>query len=238
MGSPKEEPERCPDELEHEVLLTEGFWIGIHPVTQSQWHAVMDCNPSKFPGNDHPVENVTWKDAVRFCKTLQNQSELPIRLPTEAEWEYAARGGTRTPFYWGRELNGVQANCYGKYPYGTEKSGPYLARTTPVGQYSKDFPHPWGLTDVIGNVWEWCADWYAESYYGLCPKSDPRGPDTGTSRVIRGGAWYNDPCVCRVSYRGRRTPDFAFDYYGFRLALGATDAPEQSGERKPSQDSV
>jgi formylglycine-generating enzyme required for sulfatase activity len=166
------------------VRLTKGFYTAVHPVTRGQftefvawtkykteaetnggghkwmgsaWKLDTACkwqNPGFAQSDDHPVTVVSWNDAVAFCQWLAAHSQHPIRLPSEAEWEYASRGGTTTPFYWGKKLNGTQANCDGNHPYGTDTNGPYLKATSSVGSYAKEFPHPWGLTDVHGNVWE------------------------------------------------------------------------------------
>jgi formylglycine-generating enzyme required for sulfatase activity len=138
-------------------------------------------------------------------------------LPTEAEWEYAARAGTTTPFYWGGELNGTQANCYGISPYGIETNGPYRETTTPVGSYASVSPHAWGLMDVIGNVWEWCGDWYES--YPVGEAVDPVGPESGSGRVDRGGSWGRTAGDCRSAYRDRSAPDARSSDIGFRLAV-------------------
>jgi len=191
------------------VTLTKGFWTGVHPVTQAQWRAVMGTEPSYFKGDTLPVECVSWDDAVAFCGTLKPKTGLEVRLPTEAEWEYAARGGTTTPFYWGSELNGTQANCDGNDPYGTTTKGPSLETTTAVGTYAGKYPHPWGLTDVMGNVWEWCSGWY-----------DPECRDgEQTKRIQRGGNWSRYPRSCRAAYRDVIAPGTRSSYFGFRVCV-------------------
>jgi formylglycine-generating enzyme required for sulfatase activity len=218
MGSPESEAERIGDELQHEVRLTKGFSCGVYPVTQAQWRAVMGTDPSHFKGDDLPVEQVRWDDAQAFCAQVRELTGTAVRLPTEAEWEYACRGGTTTPFYWGAELNGTQANCDGTDPYGTETAGPYRERTSSVGSDAEGFPHPWGLADVIGNVWEWCADWYDEMYYARSPKDDPECRDgVQRYRVLRGGSWYSVARYCRAAYRRRDVPALRNDFYGFRV---------------------
>ncbi len=216
MGSPKSEAARSGDETRHLVTLTRGFWLGVTAVTQGQWRAVMGTDPSHFKGDELPVENVSWDDAQEFCTAVRERTGVEVRLPTEAEWEYAARAGTTTPFHWGGELDGTQSNCNGEYPYGTDAKGPFLETTTAVGSYAGVSPHPWGLADVIGNVWEWCGDWYGA--YADGEAVDPMGPKSGSHRVIRGGCWDSVAANCRTECRGRLTPGFRDYYLGFRLA--------------------
>jgi uncharacterized protein (TIGR02996 family) len=204
MGSPERSDDEGP---QHEVEISKPFYLGIYQVTQAEYEKVMSTNPSWFSatggGNDKiegqdtsrfPVECVTWEDANEFCKKL---SELPdeqesgrvYRLPTEAEWEYACRGGaaSATPFSFGASLSSTQANFNGGYPYGGADKGPFLGRTATVGSYH---PNIFGLYDMHGNVWEWCADWYDEDYSQSPAGKDPPGAATGTRRVLRGGSWY------------------------------------------------
>ena len=225
MGSPDGEKDRQDNEQQHSVTLTKGFFAGIHQVTQAQWQAVMGTNPSYFKGDTLPVEQVSWDDAQAFCAKVKEKPWHAVRLPTEAEWEYAARGGTTTPFHFGSVLNGTQANCNGSYPYGTKTTGPYMQTTTPVGNYAAKFPHPWGLTDVIGNVWEWCADWHDEGNYVGSPKDDPRGPESGSYRVSRGGRWSSNAGYCRAASRSRFTPGDWLNFLGFRLVTAPSGPP-------------
>jgi formylglycine-generating enzyme required for sulfatase activity len=192
---------------------------------------VMGRNPSRFhPENggslEHPVEQVSWEDANRFCRRLTERTEAGhwgrmYRLPTEAEWEFACRAGTGTIFHCGDDLTSREANFNGHYPYGRSARGPYLERTSPVGAFA---PNAWGLHDMHGNVWEWCSDWFAEDFYAHSPEQDPQGPDAGEKRVLRGGAWYYYGWFCRAAYRYRRRPEERLDSAGFRvvLALPAT----------------
>lgn len=223
MGSPESEPEREENEAQHTVTLTKGFYMGVHPVTQAQWEAVMGSNPSHFKGANLPVEQVSWEDTQKFFENLKFKTGQALRLPTEAEWEYAARGGTTTPFYFGAQLNGTQANCDGNYPYGTETKGACLQKTTPVGSYAARNPHPWGLADVTGNVWEWCQNLYDGAFYGRSPESDPVCADSEQKfRALRGSSWYDDAACCRTACHFRYEPAWN-DCIGFRVCF----TPEQ-----------
>jgi uncharacterized protein (TIGR02996 family) len=223
MGSAKSEKGRGSDEARHLVTLTKGFWLGQTPVTQSQWMAVMGTEPSHFKGDELPVEAVSWDDAVAFCAAVRERFGVEARLPSEAEWEYAARSGTTTPYYWGGALDGTQANCDGNYPYGTKETGPHLRTTSAVGSYAGVSPHPWGLVDMIGNVWEWCGDWY-----GAYPEGeavDPVGMESGSIRVLRGGSWISFAGYCRAARRGRDSPDYRGNNLGLRLAAVPSGPP-------------
>ncbi|MCY2940015.1 MAG: formylglycine-generating enzyme family protein [Planctomycetota bacterium] len=226
MGSPETEKERNPNETQHEVTLTQGFLMGVHEVTQAQYKQVMGKNPSQFKGATLPVETVSYDEALAFCKKL---SDLPAekaagrkyRLPTEAEWEYACRAGTSTPFHFGNELNGTQANCDGNNPYGTTKKGPCLEKTSPVGSYPAN---AWGLYDMHGNVWEWCADRYGN--YPEGPVTDPSGSKGGSNCVLRGGCWNRGAANCRSARRYWSDPSDRDFGYGFRLALSSSGIPK------------
>lgn len=202
MGSPKEEKERKDDETQHKVTLTKGFYMGVYTVTQEQWQAVMGNNPSDFKGEKNlPVESVSWDDCQEFIKKLREKDKKPYRLPTEAEWEYACRAGTKTPFHFGETISTEQANYNGNFVYGTGKKGVYRKKTTPVGSFPAN---AWGLHDMHGNVWQWCQDWY-----GGYPKdevTDPQGREKGRSRVLRGGSWGEGPEYCRSACRFRLDP--------------------------------
>ncbi len=175
--------------------------------------------------DDQPVVNVTWNDAKAFCEWLCETEGERYRLPTEAEWEYACRAGTTTPFHFGSQLNGTEANCYGDWPYGTETKGPNLERTSTVGSYQ---PNAFGLYDMHGNVDEWCQDWYAEDYYANSPVDDPQGPSQGSEsqgsvRVFRGGSWKSIARCCRSAMRLSCTPSSWGDGMGIRMALAPPD---------------
>ena len=226
MGSPATEQERDPDETRHEVTLTHAFRLGVYEVTQAQYEQVMGENPSFSKGARLPVEQVSYLDALIFCRKL---SDLPAekaagrkyRLPTEAEWEYCCRAGTSTPFHFGNELNGTQANCDGTFPYGNTQKGPFLRETSPVGSYP---PNAWGLYDMHGNVCEWCQDWSGD--YPKQSVTDPRGPEAGSDCVLRGGCWGNVAADCRSAARRRNDPSYRNVRRGFRLALSSSGIPK------------
>ena len=218
-GSPEGEAKRHDDELQHQVTLTRGFWMLETAVTQAMWESVTGSNPSRFKGSVKlPVENVSWEDCQAYIEKLNALNVAPsgfkFSLPTEAQWEYACRAGTTTPFHFGSVLNGDQANCDGNYPYGTETKGPYLERTSEAGSYPSN---AWGLYDMHGNVWEWCSDWHDEYPSGAV--TDPVGPSTGSYRVIRGGSWFSLAGHCRSAYRFFNDPSGRGSLIGVRLSL-------------------
>jgi len=195
-------------EYGREVTISKPFYMGVTEVTQAQYQAIMGPNPSEFKGATNPVEMVSWNDAAEFCKKLSEKTRQPVRLPTEAEWEYACRAGTRTAYSFGDD-----ASALGEYAWhgGNSEGKPH-----PVGQKK---PNAWGLYDMHGNVWEWCADWYGG--YPKGPATDPSGPASGGARVLRGGSWYRGGsgafrCACRGGYGG---PAHRGDRGGFRCAI-------------------
>jgi formylglycine-generating enzyme len=171
-------------------------------------------NWGRMQTNDHPVVNVTWNDAQAFCKWLSKKEGKTYRMPTEAEWEYACRAGTTTPFSFGNSLNGRQANCDGDFPYGMEEKGPDVDNTTPVGKYAAN---AFGLYDMHGNAQQWCQDRYDKDYYSNSPTDDPQGPTNGADRVIRGGGWKARPVLCRSASRYWFAPEYRYDFLGFRV---------------------
>jgi formylglycine-generating enzyme required for sulfatase activity len=218
MGSPKTEEERNDDEIQRNVTLTKGFYMGVHTVTQEEWMKLMEKNPSKFTGAANlPVEQVNWNECQEFIAKLAEKEKKPYRLPTEAEWEYACRAGTTTPFYFGETISTDQANYNGGYVYGGGKQGVYREKTMPVGSFP---PNAWGLFDMHGNVWQWCEDWL--EIHPKSPKpeavTDPLGK-TGNSRVLRGGSWIDNPLECRSAYRGGSAPALRHSLAGFRVCF-------------------
>ncbi len=218
MGSPDSDRVTDRDEKpQHRVRITRPFYLGVYPVTQSQWERVMGSNPSRFKGHDHPVETVSWNDCREFIRRLNRlfaKRGILYRLPTEAEWEYACRAGSATVYSFGDS-----AASLGDYAWYVDNSG---RKTHPVGQKK---PNAWGLYDMHGNVWEWCSDWSGS--YASTTVSDPTGPATGSSRVNRGGGWYGSARDCRSACRFRYTPDYRSSFLGFRLAFSSVD---QSGQ--------
>jgi sulfatase modifying factor 1 len=217
MGSPISEKERYNNETQHQVTLTHGYWLADTACTQALWRAVMGENPACFrDDHNNPVEMVSWSDVQHFIKQLNTLIPgLAAQLPSEAQWEYACRAGTTTPFSFGKTITPEQVNYDGNAPYAGGKKGLYREKTVPV----KSLPaNSWGLYEMHGNVWEWCADWYDD--YPETSVTDPTGSETGSSRVLRGGSWSNYGWRTRSANRGWYTP-VNLDYYiGFRFVLG------------------
>jgi formylglycine-generating enzyme required for sulfatase activity len=213
MGSPPGEQGRSDAEAQHIVKLTKAFYLGAAEVTQGQWQALMGKNPSFVTGDSLPVDTVTWADAVEFCRKLSEKEQgAQYRLPTEAEWEYACRAGTETPFHTGATITTAQANYHGGYTYGSGRKGEFRETSTAAGTFAAN---PWGLYDMHGNVWEWCADWYGD--YPGGEATNPTGPGEGTRRVVRGGCWINFPAVCRSANRGGTVPESWSFHFSFRV---------------------
>jgi len=232
IGSPANEVDRSDDEIQRQVTVS-AFWMGKYEVTQKEYTEIMGVNPSKFKGDNLPVENVTWFDAVEYCnKRSQKEGLTPVytittarvtrvtanwnangyRLPTEAEWEYACRAGTATPFNTGNNITTNQANYHGDYPYNNNAYGEYRGKTTPVGTFPAN---AWGLHDMHGNVWEWCWNWYGAYRSGA--RTNPKGPVVGCLRVRRGGSWYAYGGNLRSSVRDYDSPVDRSSKLGFRL---------------------
>lgn len=217
MGSPDDEPERWDNEgPQHPVTLTRGFWLADTACTQALWRAVMGNNPSLFNGDDQcPVERVSWEDVQKFLRKLE--SLLPgieAGLPTEAQWEYACRAGTTTPFSFGEQITPAQVNYDGNYPYAGGRKGEYRARTVPV----KSLPaNAWGMYEMHGNVWEWCADGLRT--YDDAPQQDPKGPADTAHLALRGGSLFTHARGARSADRYRNAPGTVSGHMGFRLCL-------------------
>jgi len=217
MGSLPIEEGRCCDEgPRREVIINRPFYMGVCAVTQRQYELVMGKNPAKFKGANRPVERVTWNEAAKFCQRLSAKTARRVRLPTEAEWEYACRAGTTTPFNVGKTINTNQANFDGTRTYGKSDSGQYREKTVAVRSFE---PNAWGLFGMHGNIWEWCADWYGGDYYGIAGAVDPEGPRRGTHRVVRGGCWHSPPHNCRSAARETKTPNHSDYNVGFRVVV-------------------
>ena len=207
MGATSEQGSDAYDDEKpaHQVTVS-SFSIGKYEVTQEEWEAVMGSNPSSFKGSKRPVESVSWFDCQQFIQKLNAKTGKNFRLPTEAEWEFAARGGTKS---WGAKYAGNSS--IDAVAWYSDNSG---SQTHNVGQKS---PNELGLYDMSGNVWEWCQDWYGS--YSSSSQSNPRGPSSGSIRVLRGGSWRYEAWYCRVSNRDHYAPDDSDNDLGLRLAM-------------------
>jgi len=260
MGSPPDEPERENNETQHQVTLTRPFYVGVYEVTQGEFTHVMGFNPSTVRGSDRlPVETVTWFDAVSFCNRLSKldgleaaymvsniemegphitnavvrwiSSSAGYRLPTEAEWEFACRAGTRTPFSFGDTVTSDQANFDGLTPYNGGARGQFRKRTLEVDAFPAN---AFGLYQMSGNVFEWVWDYYAQ--YPTDPQRDPIGPEDGTLRVRRGGAYGSPGGHMRSAVRHGVPPRIPFFHMGFRAARSIVPTnPKGSFERSASR---
>jgi formylglycine-generating enzyme required for sulfatase activity len=230
MGSPKDEPERDEDEgPRHVVTLTRGLWLADTACTQALWQAVTGSNPSRFSGDgQRPVEQVSWEEVQGFLRKLE--ALLPgcvADLPTEAEWEYACRAGTDTPFSFGAQITPEQVNYPGGYPYAGGERGLNRGQTVAVKSLP---PNGWGLYEMHGNVWEWCADGM-RSYDGQ-PQQDPVGPgveDESAHRAVRGGSWIFVATWARSACRFAHPPGIRDDFLGFRLCLRSIEPGQERG---------
>jgi len=217
MGSPAHEPEReaWGKETQHDVRLSKGLWLAETSVSQELWQFVMRNNPARFLGRELPVESVSWEDVQVFLQRLNAMVPgLAARLPTEAEWEYACRAGTTTPFAFGNQISPEQVNYNGSCPYQGGCKALFRRQTVPVGSLPAN---AWGLHEMHGNLWEWCHDWWQEDL-GYDAALNPQGLEQGEFRVVRGGSWFLSGRGVRSAVRGRFAPDFRNDRLGFRIA--------------------
>jgi formylglycine-generating enzyme required for sulfatase activity len=229
MGSPEEELDRRESESPEHLVTVPTFFMGRYPVTQAQYQVMMGKNPSHFKGQDRPVETVSWQDATAFCDRLAKQSDRPYRLPTEAEWEYACRAGTTTPFHFGETITTDLANYRGTEDldgewlgsYGRGPKGIYRQKTTPVGSFP---PNAFGLYDMHGNVWEWCQDHWHENYKNA-PTDGSAWINSEASknagRLLRGGSWIYNPRNCRAASRLNNDAGERYNDSGFRVVCSA-----------------
>ena len=246
MGAPESETDSNESERPQHPVEVSTFFMGRYPITQVQWRAVaamdkvlrdLEPNPSRFKGDNRPVEQVSWYDAIEFCARLSMHTKKNYRLPSEAEWEYACRAGTTTPFHFGETISTQLANYDGDYIYGRGEKGDSRNGTTAVDFFK--VANAFGLSDMHGNVWEWCADPWHDNYQGAPLDSrvwDEKNDNDNyyqniaehlaellkddRGRVRRGGSWFNYPWDCRSAFRLRGNPVDTYDSYGFRVACG------------------
>ncbi len=242
MGSPPDEAQRYEDESPQHTVTVQPFFLGKYPITQAQWRFVaqlpqvnseIDSDPSRFKGDNLPVESISWYNVVEFCDRLSQYTGRPYRLPSEAEWEYACRAGTTTPFHFGETITTDVANYRGtddeenkwSGSYGKGPKGIYRKETTEVGSF--DVANAFGLSDMHGQVWEWCADLWHDNYEGAPTDGRAWLDDNDNDNqfwLLRGGSWGGNPDYCRSAYRLRFNPDF-FNYdLGFRVVCGGAAA--------------
>jgi len=221
MGSPSTEAGRSNNEGPQRTVNISPFFMGNYPITQEQWEVVMGNNPSDIKGLKRPVEQVSWNNALEFCQKISQKTGKIYRLPSEAEWEYACRAGTTTPFYFGETITPDLVNYDGNHPYGSAPKGLYRKQTTDVGSFG---PNPFGLYDMHGNVWEWCSDKWHDNYSGA--PTDGSSWETGTdnNRVLRAGSWNCNTVYCRSAYRGRHSAVHRSRHLGFRVAVASVSS--------------
>jgi formylglycine-generating enzyme required for sulfatase activity len=238
MGSPENEPERHESESPQHTVTVQPFFISKYPVTQAQWLFIaqlpqinqeLDPEPSRFKGANRPVERVSWYDAVEFCSRLSQYTGRPYSLPSEAEWEYACRAGTTTPFHFGETITSELANYDANYTYGAGVKGTYREETTSVGSFG--VANAFGLYDMHGNVWEWCADHWHENYQGAPTDGSAWLTNNNFRLLLRGGSWHSYPASCRCAYRIIYNPEYHRNI-GFRVVCTAADSLKVSKQGK------
>jgi formylglycine-generating enzyme required for sulfatase activity len=226
MGSPPEELGHRDNESPQHQVTVQPFFMGKYQVTQAQWRFVaqlaqvnreLEQDPSNFKGDNRPVEQVSWYDAVEFCDRLSNHTKEQYRLPSEAEWEYTCRAGTTTPFYCGETISTDLANYDGNYTYGGGAKGVYRKETTEVGRFG--VANNFGLYDMHGNVWEWCQDDWHNDYEGAPTDGSAwlNNEEDNNGKLLRGGSWYYYPEPCRSASRNYDLLDYYTYYIGFRV---------------------
>jgi formylglycine-generating enzyme required for sulfatase activity len=207
------------DERPQHNVRVQPFWMSKTPVTQEQWESIMGRPlPYRSKGAKRPVDRVSWDNANKFCAKLSARTGRGYRLPSEAEWEYACRAGSTSPFSFGLTATTDLANYVGEHIFRSEPAGIYRHGSTEVGSFP---PNAFGLYDMHGNVWEWCADAWHESYEGAPSDGSAWGGRPGADRVLRGGCWHDTPDLCRSAARLKHVPTEGEDYFGFRVALAA-----------------
>ncbi len=225
MGSPENEKNRSDSKTPQYQVTLPSFYMAKFPITQAQWARIaalpsiereLESNPSEFKGNDLPVEKVSWYDAVEFCQRLAKITGKEYRLPSEAQWEYACRAKTTTPFYFGAAITTDFANYNGKYTYQNEPRGEYRQKTTPVGKF---YPNAFGLYDMHGNVWEWCGDSEHNNYQGSFDDSIPSMSPANNIHVLRGGSWGSRPEFCRSAHRDQFIAEKSDNFIGLRCVI-------------------
>ena len=229
MRSPESEEGRLESESPQHQVSVPSFFISKYPVTQAQWRIVskmpqvklkLELNPSKFKGDNRPVEQVSWHEAIEFCARLTKNTNRQYRLPTEAEWEYACRAGTLTPFHFGETISPELANYDAREAYGDKVTEKYRGETTPVEHFK--IANAWGLCDMHGNVFEWCQDHWHNNYKGAYEDGSAWLTNSRKSgRVCRGGSWISDPRDCRSACRNDFNPDDRYYNLGFRVSCSA-----------------
>ena len=227
MGSPEDEKGRNDNENPQHKVNIKPFFMGKFAVTQAQYQEIMGKNPSNYEGNKHPVDNLFWDDANKFCQKLTEKTGRTYRLPSEAEWEYACRAGTTTPFHFGETITTDLANFNGNRSYADAPKGEYREQTTEVGNFP---PNAFGLYDMHGNLWEWCQDTWHENYNGA-PDDGSAWVDIGNNiadsmrsnyeRVLRGGSWIENSSFCRSAYRRLEKPLAHIGNFGFRVVCNS-----------------